>query len=53
MEMKKIMQEAWPDLPLGFTVVICILVSDALNEPEAKQRPVSNYVHREMNAIRG
>jgi len=42
MEIKKIMQDTWPDLPRGCTVVICILASDALNEPEANQRPVSN-----------
>jgi len=42
MEMKKIMQEAWPDFPGGCTLVICILVPDTLNEPEAIQRSVSN-----------
>jgi hypothetical protein len=34
MEMKKIMQETWPDLPQGRTVVIFTLVSEALNEHE-------------------
>ena len=46
MEMKKIMQETWSDLPQGSTVVICTLVSDALNElqasPFSKQRSISN-----------
>jgi hypothetical protein len=50
-EMKKIMQETWPDLPPRNRVGLWTLVSDALDEVASSQRCVR--VHAKTNEIRG